>query len=87
MGGAHRPGLYEEVDKVVVWEGRGRVRVKDKVRVESQDPRLMAVMVKVGGLEHGIGVAMGGLEVVRGGMGKGGVGLGGEVGTGVVAAA
>ncbi|KAF8416074.1 Rogdi leucine zipper containing protein-domain-containing protein [Tirmania nivea] len=64
-GAGHKPGLYEEVDKVVVWDGKGEVRVKDKVRVESQDPRLMAVMVKVGGLEHGIWVAMGALEVVK----------------------
>ena len=84
-GGAHRPGLYEEVDKVVVWDGKGEVRVKDKIRVESQDPRLMAVMVKVGGLEHGIGVAMGGLQVVKESLGI--TGPGGEVGTGVVAAA
>ncbi|KAF8475621.1 Rogdi leucine zipper containing protein-domain-containing protein [Kalaharituber pfeilii] len=64
-------GFYEEVDKVFTWAGRGEVRVRDKVRVESQDPRLMAVMVKVGGLEHAIGVAMGGLEVVRGTLGPG----------------
>ncbi|KAF8454768.1 Rogdi leucine zipper containing protein-domain-containing protein [Terfezia claveryi] len=81
-GPGHKPGLYEEVDKVVVWDGKGEVRVKDKVRVESQDPRLMAVMVKVGGLEHGIGVAMGGLEVAKQSLGI--IGPGGEVATGVV---
>ena len=53
-GGAHRPGLYEEIGKVFTWNGKGQVRVKDKVRVESQDPKLMAVMVKVGALEHTI---------------------------------
>lgn len=81
-GLGHKPGLYEEVDKVVVWDGKGEVRVKDKVRVESQDPRLMAVMMKVGGLEHGIGVAMGGLEVAKESLGI--IGPGGEVATGVV---
>ena len=83
-GVLHRPGLYEEVDKVVMWDGKGEVRVKDKIRVESQDPRLMAVMVKVGGLEHGIGVAMGGLEVVKKSLGV--IGPRGEVGTGTVVA-
>ena len=64
-GGAHRPGLYEEIGKVFTWDGKGQVRVKDKVRVESQDPKLMVVMVKVGALEHTIRDATVRVEIVR----------------------
>ena len=64
-GGVHRPGLYEEIGKVFTWDGKGQARVKDKVRVESQDPKLMAVMVKVGALEHAIRDATVRVEIVR----------------------
>lgn len=47
-------------------EGGRRVRVKEKVRVESADPSLMAGMAKVGALEHAIGLARWGLSVVMG---------------------
>lgn len=63
-GGAHRPGVYEEIGKVFTWDGKGQVRVKDKVRVESQDPKLMAVLVKVRVLEHSIRDATVRVEVV-----------------------
>lgn len=34
-----------------IWKGE-EVRVREKVRVESQDPSLMAVMAKLTALEH-----------------------------------
>lgn len=42
------------------------VRVREKVRVESQDPSLMAVMAKLSALEHGVRVCRRALEVVMG---------------------
>jgi len=42
------------------------VRVKEKVRVESGDPSLMAVMAKLAALDHTIGMARKGLSVVMG---------------------
>jgi G3E family GTPase len=44
-------------------EGRA-VRVKEKVRVESADPSLMAAMAKIGALEHAVGMARWALSVV-----------------------
>ena len=40
------------------------VRVREKVRVEAPDPSLMAVLAKVGGLEHAVGMARCCLAVV-----------------------
>lgn len=40
------------------------VRVREKVRIESPDPSLMAVLAKVGGLEHAVGMARCCLAVV-----------------------
>ncbi|KAI5801396.1 Rogdi leucine zipper containing protein-domain-containing protein [Peziza echinospora] len=63
----HGGGGSAERERERERERGGRwVRVRDKVKVESQDPRLMAVMVKVGGLEHAIGVAMEAVEIVMG---------------------
>ena len=42
------------------------VRVREKVRVESQDPSLMAVMAKLSAIEHAVGVARRCLSVVMG---------------------
>ena len=41
------------MDKVFTWKGK-EVKVREKVRVESQDPSLMAVMAKLSGLEHAV---------------------------------
>ena len=40
--------------------------MREKVRVESQDPSLMAVMAKLSALEHAVGVARGSLAIVMG---------------------
>ena len=42
------------------------VKVREKVRVESQDPGLMSVMAKLGALEYGVRTARGNLGVLTG---------------------
>lgn len=42
------------------------VKVREKVRVESQDPSLMAVMAKLSALEHGVAVSRKALDIVMG---------------------
>ena len=42
------------------------VRVREKVRVESQDPSLIAVMAKLSALEYGVSVARKSLSIVMG---------------------
>ncbi|KKK18313.1 hypothetical protein ARAM_001613 [Aspergillus rambellii] len=49
FGPRQRP--HDEVGDVFQWKG-GEVKVKEKVRVESQDPSLMAVMAKLSALQH-----------------------------------
>ncbi|KAJ5552175.1 hypothetical protein N7494_001553 [Penicillium frequentans] len=48
--GSHKRA-HDEAGDVFMWHGE-EVRVKEKVRVESQDPSLMAVMAKLTALEH-----------------------------------
>ncbi|GAB7362810.1 hypothetical protein MBLNU230_g3113t1 [Neophaeotheca triangularis] len=64
LGGGRQP-VHEEADEVFVWKGR-EVRVKEKVRVESQDPSLMAAMAKLGALERNVSVSRRALDVVMG---------------------
>ncbi|KAF9891725.1 hypothetical protein FE257_003206 [Aspergillus nanangensis] len=49
FGTRHRP--HDEAGDLFTWKGE-EVRVKEKVRVESQDPSLMAVMAKLTALQH-----------------------------------
>ena len=42
------------------------VKVKEKVRVESQDPSLMAVMAKLSALEHALAFSRRNLMIVMG---------------------
>jgi hypothetical protein len=53
----------ETSDASVVQE---EVRVKDKIRVESMDPNLMAVMAKLAALEHTIDCARRCLDIAMG---------------------
>jgi hypothetical protein len=57
---------HDETDKVFTYRG-SEVRVREKVRVESADPSLMAALAKVSALQHGVGVARRKLEVVMSG--------------------
>lgn len=47
------------------WKGE-EVRVREKVRVESQDPSLMAVMAKLSALEHEVLRWIAALKVLMG---------------------
>ncbi|KAL9126363.1 MAG: hypothetical protein Q9217_004565 [Psora testacea] len=53
LGLAARPQLHDELDQVFKYKGE-EVSVKEKVRVESQDPSLMAVMAKLSALGHSV---------------------------------
>nr|POF18039.1 regulator of v-atpase in vacuolar membrane protein 2 [Quercus suber] len=61
--GAGRQPIHDEAHEVFTYKGR-EVRVRDKVRVESQDPSLMAAMAKLGALERNVAIAMQALDVV-----------------------
>ncbi len=51
----------------MVFRYRGQeVKVREKVRVESQDPSLLAVMAKLSALEHGVAVGRKALDIVMG---------------------
>lgn len=65
-GGRGEGGVQDEV-----FAYRGvNVRVRERVKVESQDPNLMAVWAKLGGLEHALGLAIKSLGMVGGAAGK-----------------
>ncbi len=53
LGLASRPPVHDELDQVFNYGGE-EVTVKEKVRVESQDPSLMAVMAKLSALGHAV---------------------------------
>ncbi|MCJ1454447.1 hypothetical protein MMC28_004800 [Mycoblastus sanguinarius] len=54
LGLGPRPPIHDELDQVFHYQGE-EVTVKEKVRVESQDPSLMAVMAKLSALAHAVG--------------------------------
>ena len=56
---------HDESEEVFVYQGQ-EVKVREKVRVESQDPSLMAVMAKLSALEHVVGWARESLGTVMG---------------------
>jgi Rogdi leucine zipper containing protein len=56
---------HDEVDQIFTYKGV-EVRVREKVRVESGDPSLMAVLAKVGALEHHVLLAIRSLDCVMG---------------------
>ncbi|KAJ9641574.1 hypothetical protein H2201_003956 [Coniosporium apollinis] len=64
LGGA-RIAAHDEANDTFQYRGQD-VKVKDKVRVESQDPSLIAVMVKLSALEHQLHLAKRALDVVMG---------------------
>jgi hypothetical protein len=63
--GAQRRLEHDEMDEVFMYRSE-EVRVKEKVRVESADPRLMSVLAKVSALEHTVEGARHGLKIVMG---------------------
>lgn len=54
LGLGPRPPVHDELDQVFRYRGE-EVSVKEKVRVESPDPSLMAVMAKLSALGHAVG--------------------------------
>ncbi|KAJ4287023.1 hypothetical protein N0V90_012904 [Kalmusia sp. IMI 367209] len=52
LGGSRAP-LHDEADRVFTFRGQD-VRVKEKIRVETQDPALISAMAKLNALEHSV---------------------------------
>jgi len=65
LGLAPRRPDHDEADMVFRYRGQ-EVKVREKVRVESQDPSLLAVMAKLSALEHGVAVGRKALDIVMG---------------------
>lgn len=63
--GGGKQAFHDEAHEVFVYKAQ-EVRVREKVRVESQDPSLMAAMAKLGALERNVAGARRGLAVVMG---------------------
>jgi len=63
--GGPRPPLHDEADETFTYKEQ-EVRVKEKVRVESQDPSLIAALVKLNALERTVGLALKALDIVMG---------------------
>lgn len=63
--GATKPALHDEAHDTFVYRGK-EIRVRDKVRVESQDPSLMAALAKLGALERTVAISCKALDVVMG---------------------
>lgn len=63
--GTTKAPSHDEVDEVFTWRGRD-AKVKDKIRVESSDPQLMAALAKLNALERTVGLARKGLSTVMG---------------------
>jgi hypothetical protein len=51
-------------DEIYSYKG-GNVRVRERIKVESPDPSLMAVWAKLGGLEHALVLAIKALDAVE----------------------
>lgn len=62
LGGA-RPPIHDEADRTFMYRGQN-VRVKEKIRVESQDPALMSAMAKLNALEHTVLLSRKALHIV-----------------------
>ena len=60
-----RTRAHDEVGDIFTWRGE-EVRVREKVRVESQDPSLMSVMAKLTALEHEVMRWIAALRVLMG---------------------
>jgi len=65
LGLAAKLPEHDKTGQVFTYKGQ-EVRVREKVRVESQDPSLMAVMAKLSALEHAVVGARRSLAIVMG---------------------
>lgn len=59
------PPPHDEVDQMFEWGGEA-VMVREKVRVESQDPSFISLMTKLNALAHGIAGGRSSLALVMG---------------------
>jgi Rogdi leucine zipper containing protein len=65
LGLATRLPEHEESNETFTFRGQ-EVQVREKVRVESQDPSLITIMAKLSALDHSIGIARRNLAIVMG---------------------
>jgi hypothetical protein len=63
--GTSKPPAHDEVDDIFTWRGQ-EVKVREKLRVESSDPNLMAALAKLMSLERAVALAREGLNTVMG---------------------
>lgn len=63
--GVARLPVHDEADRTFKYKGQ-EVRVKEKIRVESQDPALMAAMAKLNALDHSLVLRLKALNMVMG---------------------
>jgi len=63
--GVQRRLEHDEAEQVFEYRGK-EVRVREKVRVQSADPSLLAAMAKLAALEHNVGMARKCLSIVMG---------------------
>lgn len=64
LGGVRAP-VHDEADRTFKYRGQD-VRVREKVRVESQDPALISASAKLNALEHTVMLSRKALEIVMG---------------------
>ena len=64
LGGTRTPA-HDEADKVYKYKGVD-VRVKEKIRVETQDPALISASAKLNALEHSLMLSRKALDIVMG---------------------
>jgi len=64
MGAASAPS-HDELGHTFTYKGH-EVRVREKLRVESQDPGLLSVMAKLSALEHSAAMSRKALDIVMG---------------------
>ncbi len=63
--GASRAHAHEEANETFTYLGQ-EVRVKEKIRVESMDPSLIAALAKLSALEHAVEHSREALRIVMG---------------------
>ncbi|KAF1841494.1 uncharacterized protein K460DRAFT_434606 [Cucurbitaria berberidis CBS 394.84] len=61
--GGTRPPVHDEADRTFKYRGQD-VRVKEKIRVESQDPALISASAKLNALEHSVMLSRKALDIV-----------------------
>ena len=64
LGGTRAPA-HDEADRAFTYKG-SEVRVKEKIRVESQDPALISASAKLNALGHSVMLSRKALSIVMG---------------------